>query len=308
MSPANDRLTRIGVFYDGTFFYHVSNFYLYRHAKRARISISGLHEFIRNEVATREGANAQFCQIVDAHYFKGRLSAHEADERNALLGERQFDDVLVREGVTTHYLPTPPSGAEKGVDVCLALEALERGMLRRFDVMVLIAGDGDFVPLVRKLNALGTRVMVLAWDFRFEGPDGEERQTRTSQALLKEVTYAVPMSSIIEDRARHGDRLIDGLFLPTREERPEASGRAEGRAEAQDESVPAGPRLRGKVQNLLEGYGFITPEEGTSNIYFFHTELRGVRFEALRLEDQVEFTIGENERGPCARRVELVSS
>jgi hypothetical protein len=84
------------------------------------------------------------------------MKAREAEERDILFQERVFEDVLMYEGVTTHYLPKGRDG-EKGIDVWLALEAFEMAIYKRFDVLVLIAGDGDFVPLARKLNTLGTR-------------------------------------------------------------------------------------------------------------------------------------------------------
>ena len=49
-------LTRIGVFYDGNYFLHVSNYYNYTHERRSRISINGLHDFIRQKVADLEGS------------------------------------------------------------------------------------------------------------------------------------------------------------------------------------------------------------------------------------------------------------
>ena len=67
-------LVRIGVFYDGNYFLHVSNYYNYVHSRQSRISISGLHNFIRHYVAQEEGIEAQYCQIVDAHYFRSRQS------------------------------------------------------------------------------------------------------------------------------------------------------------------------------------------------------------------------------------------
>src|SRR5690606_19415357 len=98
------RIVRIGVFYDGHFFSHVSNFYVYHHERRSRISLTGLHAFVRDEVARREGTDVRYCQIVDAHYFRGRLGAGDAQERDILLKERQFEDVLVRGGVVPHYV------------------------------------------------------------------------------------------------------------------------------------------------------------------------------------------------------------
>ena len=46
-------------------------------------------------------------------------------------------------------------GMEKGVDVSLALETLELAIFKQFNILVLIASDGDYVPLVRKLMQWG---------------------------------------------------------------------------------------------------------------------------------------------------------
>ena len=61
--PGDSKLTRIGVFYDGNFFFHVSNYYHYSHERKARISVAGLHEFIRHQVADSEGCDVKYCQI-----------------------------------------------------------------------------------------------------------------------------------------------------------------------------------------------------------------------------------------------------
>ena len=172
MFGKKEMLTRIGVFYDGNYFYHVSNFYCYGHARKSRLSIPGIHEFIKRFVSCQENISPAFCQIVDCHYFRGRLPAMEANERQILLNERIFDDILMREGIVTHYLPITKSG-EKGVDVSLALEALELTLFKKFNIVVLIASDGDYIPLVRKLNSLGTRVMVLGWDFEYTDENGK---------------------------------------------------------------------------------------------------------------------------------------
>jgi len=110
------RILRIGIFYDGNYFYQVSNYYCYSHKRRSRLSIHGLHSFVRKLVSAKEDVPERLCQIVDCHYFRGRLSAKEASARQILLNERIFDDILMREGVVTHYLPMS-GGTEKGVDV-----------------------------------------------------------------------------------------------------------------------------------------------------------------------------------------------
>jgi len=319
MAAANGVLTRIGVFYDGNFFFHVSNYYQYHHERRQRISVGGLHEFIRDEVGVREDVDTRFCQVVEAHYFRGRLRASDADDRDLLFRERVFDDVLVREGVIAHYTPMSREN-ERSVDVPLALEAYELASYDRFDVAVLIACDGDYLPLIRKLNARGIRVMVLGWDFRYQDANGYERETRTAQVLLDEATYPVHMVQVIDERGRKNDALINDLFVPRREGLPPPREPREPR-EPRDaapaytpgpiNNTPAdvqGVEMVGTISALKNGYGFITPAIGGENIFFFHADVLGRDFLDLKLGEKVEYISTTNERGPCARNVRVMGA
>jgi hypothetical protein len=216
---APSKLLRIGVFYDGNFFHHVSNYYQYVHERRRRISIPGLHEFIRQQVAESEGTDKRYCEIVDAHFFRGRLPAREADARQRLFSERAFDDILMSEGVTAHYMPVRSRG-DTSVTTWLALEALEQTFFRRFEIVVLIAGDSDFLQLVRKLNALGARVMLLGFDFKYTDDTGQEHETVTSARLVDSVTYPVRMSDIITEDALREEPLYKMLFTEIDDTRP----------------------------------------------------------------------------------------
>ena len=286
------KLTRIGIFYDGNYFYHVSNYYLYHHERKARIHLGGLHQFVIAEAARAEDCIARHCRIVDAHYFRGRLNAQEAQTRNLLYRERVFDEILMREGVVTHYLPLAPSG-EKGIDVWLALEAFELAIYKRFDVIVLVAADGDYLPLIRKMNTLGTRVMVLGWDFSYMDGNGRKRETRTSQSILDEATYPIRMSTVIDDPSRQQDPLIENMF--TRYKAKDAAAGTEGGNRA--------PSGEGKIQSLKDGFGFITPDDGSSNLFFHHSEVAEGDFNDLAEGDGVTFETGRNEKGVCATQV-----
>jgi uncharacterized LabA/DUF88 family protein/cold shock CspA family protein len=312
----NSKLTRIGVFYDGNYFLHVSNYYNYSHERRSRISISGLHSFIRSEVASVEDTDMNLCQIVDAHYFRGRLNAHEASQRgNQLFYDRLFDDILMSEGVVTHYLPVKTYQGyrqEKGIDVWLALEAYELATYKQFDVMVLITADGDYVPLIRKLNTLGTRVMVLSWDFEYLNDEGEKMVTRTSQDLLEEVSYPVAMHQEIDNRVRKNDPMIQNLFVK-QQPRPEMP-----RYEPQQRTYPApngngfipiegeegdhqpgfetdGERFESTIRSLKTGYGFINWPP--NNLFFHYTSVTAGDFNDFQVDDLISFRIGKNNEG-----------
>ena len=302
MSDADNKLTRVGVFYDGNFFSHVSNYYLYHHPRRARINITGLHEFIRKQVAAFEGIDERYCQIVDAHYFRGRFSAREAQSRNQLYGERLFDDVLIREGVTTHHLPIS-TDKETGIDVWFALEAFEQAIYKRFNVCVLIACDGDYVPLARKLNTVGARVMVLGGTSNTSTTRAKSARRVRHNGCSGEVTYPVLMSNIIEDHTRRNDSVISALFVPRKDFGSPGPPSSEPRPRTANGS------FEGTIQTLKEGYGFIAssdPAHRGQTFFFFHAEVVNADFNDLKSGERVRFQLGTNRRGPCAIQVSVL--
>jgi len=221
MAARKKTATRIGIYYDGHYFYKVSNYYKFDHSRQARISIPGLHNFICNEVSTRLDTDLDNCKVVEAHYFRGR--SMKTGNEKAIVGERYFEDALTREAVNLHYLPLVRGAnnelKEKGIDVSLALDAYKKAIAKSFDIFVLIAGDGDYLPLVRELQAMGSPgtpidVMLVSWDFECTNGD----VTMTSQDLLEEVKYPIQMASVIDDRLNLKNPVIMGLFEPRQAE------------------------------------------------------------------------------------------
>ncbi len=309
-----DRLLKIGVFYDGNYFLHVSNFYNYVHPKRTRLSIAGIHNFIAEQVAAEEGYDVRHCKIVDAHYFRGRLNAQEASQKgNLLYYDRVFDDILMSEGVVTHYLPIRTffgRREEKGVEVWLSLEAYELANYKEFDVVVLIASDGDYVPLARKLNTLGVRVMLLNWEFEFTNDDGQRIVTRTSSDLMSEVTYSMPLHHYIDGKVRT-DANVNQLFVQNAFKSTPPPVLENGERAATTAVADAGPEPKegdagqGEIISLKNGYGFI--KFPPNNLFFHYSNVLNVDFSELQDGDQVEFTITKNEEGnPVAKNVKLL--
>lgn len=302
----SDRLIKIGVFYDGNYFLHVSNYYNYDHPRRARLSIAGLHRFIETRMGQDEGRPGM-AKIVDSHYFRGRLNATEAQARGSVLYyDRVFDDILMSSGVTTHYSPLRNNSSgrrgEKGIDVWFALEAYESALLRKLDVVVLIASDGDYVPLVRKLHALGTKVVILAWDFDFTADNGSEMVTRTSQDLLDEASHPIMMNRIIDEpRTASEKNLVDDLFVvPTDKKSGDGvkkSGKKADREVVFEEPVTGavGDRMESEIFSLKNGYGFI--KYPPNNLFFHHTTVENVDFSELYVDDHVAFTLTHNNKG-----------
>ncbi|MEA3396102.1 MAG: cold-shock protein [Chloroflexota bacterium] len=55
--------------------------------------------------------------------------------------------------------------------------------------------------------------------------------------------------------------------------------------------------------NEKKGYGFITPENGESDVFVHFTDLTGSGFKTLNEGEQVEFEIAQSDRGPKAVNV-----
>ncbi|MDR0403725.1 MAG: NYN domain-containing protein [Treponema sp.] len=285
-------ILRIGVFYDGYYFYKVSNFYKYEHERKSRFSIAGLQDFIRNEVASFSSTDIRQCQIIDSHYFKGRSSAKELGEK--VQSERVFEDILMRENVVTHYLPLRygenNTFQEKGIDVWLALEAYELSIYKHFDILALVAGDGDYVPLVRKLHTLGTQVMLLCWDFSYHNENGNLVETRTSRQLLEEVFFPVMMYQRIEE---NNSDYIKNLFVQDKmmgEKTPAlfVQGTSEGDDLRSQEYISTILTLN------INGFGFIRDEE-RNNVFFHYSTVTNRDFTELEPGMRVKYRVEDDE-------------
>ena len=90
--------------------------------------------------------------------------------------EKSFFDALEKIGyeVKAKDLQTFAGGAKKGDwDIGIAMDTIE--LAHKLDTIILISGDGDFVPLVEHLRrALGCRIEVMAFGPSSSGKLKEE--------------------------------------------------------------------------------------------------------------------------------------
>lgn len=63
-------------------------------------------------------------------------------------------------GFTPEVFQKPKGQASKGVDLMLARDVLVHAYRGNYDAAVLVAGDGDYVPLVEDIKRLGKRVVL----------------------------------------------------------------------------------------------------------------------------------------------------
>lgn len=193
----------IGVFIDGGYFAKINEGFRAT-GKSLNVDVKGLFNFIPEIIGKNFGIDRRTLYITEAHYYRGRYRAKDADDRNLLFNERKFEDSLIENDIIFHYkhLRTNPKGGviEKGVDTWFALDTYEMTLYRNFDYVVLISGDADHEMLAKKLKALKTHVVLMTWDPAETGSTSHflseeacthidiKRLTETDSSLIKRIT------------------------------------------------------------------------------------------------------------------------
>ena len=150
----------IGVFIDGGYFAKIDEGLARK--KMGKVNVKGLFQYIPEMISRQFGIDRKLLYITEAHYYRGRFKASDAENRNLLLEERKFEDSLIENDIIFHYKHLRPLEGggiiEKGIDTWFALDTYEMTLFREFDYVVLISGDADHEMLARKLKALKTTV------------------------------------------------------------------------------------------------------------------------------------------------------
>lgn len=55
--------------------------------------------------------------------------------------------------------------------------------------------------------------------------------------------------------------------------------------------------------NSEKGYGFITPEDSSKDLFVHHSEIQVDGYASLDEGEQVEYEVGQGQKGPCATKV-----
>ncbi|MDH5544986.1 MAG: cold-shock protein [Gammaproteobacteria bacterium] len=52
-----------------------------------------------------------------------------------------------------------------------------------------------------------------------------------------------------------------------------------------------------------KGFGFITPDDGSKDLFVHHSEIQASGRKSLKDGQKVEYVVGQGQKGPCATNV-----
>jgi len=164
------------------------------------------HAMIENFIREKEQGYFNY-RVVYAGWYQGLYSSGQSSDHQRRVERNRHID-LMHAGVEPKYVPMSQAQGEKGVDIALALDALQVGLEDKIDIAVLVTGDGDFVPLARALMKNGVRVAVVYFEY-----ESEKRKSFANERLLSVSNYSLNVSSL--DKDRRNQDIFRSLFRQT---------------------------------------------------------------------------------------------
>ncbi len=189
----SNAICRIGVFYDGSFFAYAQR-YFYRDKQLGWLTFQPFHNFLEDLLRQKEQGYASY-KVVYASWHQGLFTTSDASEEQLRFDRNLYHD-LMHAGIEPKFSPMSQQGGEKGIDVAMAVDALQTGLDGKIDIGVLVTGDGDFVPLVRALNKQGIRVLAAYFDFQ----DSQGKRSYINERLLNCCNYAIDITKLEDDK------------------------------------------------------------------------------------------------------------
>ena len=179
-----------GSFVDGSWFQKIAEYFKHEHTVNAFPSILEIKEWTRSDLAKKTGTVTESVIFKKAVSFNGILPPdYLCKDLKKAIPSIIRNHALVEAGFELSLLPVERGSngfLQKGVDVELALTVYEKAVSENLDIVVLFAGDADFVPLLRRLERAGIRTLLVT------------HPKMTSKSLIRAATWTIELKRAIE--------------------------------------------------------------------------------------------------------------
>jgi len=195
-------LCRIGVFYDGSYFTY-TQIHFYAERKLGWFSFPPFHQLLENFIRDKEQGYFNY-RVVYAGWYQGLFTSTQSTDHQRRIDRNRHLDLMYA-GIEPKYVPMSQGQGEKGIDIAMAIDALQIGIEEKIDIAILVTGDGDFVPLVRALMKHGIRVATAYFEY-----ESSKRKSFASDRLLTASNYTLNVTEL--EKERNSNSLFRSLF------------------------------------------------------------------------------------------------
>ena len=195
----SDSKIKARLYIDGNFTVHIHKYLLKKFNKT--IDWKAFQEYVKERISKEEN---KVCTL-ESHFFVGTGLETTDKDRDYLFNSMEH------EGISKHATPLKKKVTgglkEDAVDTNLVFYATKDYYnYGEYDYLVLLAGDSDFVPLVKGLAAEAVKTFVIYMDFE----DKDLGKTQTAQVLLENSDLRENIESLLLERV---DEKIKRIFL-----------------------------------------------------------------------------------------------
>lgn len=178
-------MNRSLLYIDGNFYFELSNYYKFHHAKQKRLSFFGLKEMLEEVGNTT---------IIESNYYKNKIQGQQLDN--------SFDDILLRDGVNVKYIYSQKddnSGylRNNNLDTIMILDIFERAVQYKVEQIIIMATNTSYSFLLPKLHLCGVWSFVLGADINYTQNENE-KAVRTSSALLDKARSSLMLNEFVD--------------------------------------------------------------------------------------------------------------
>jgi len=171
----SDSKIKASLYIDGNFTVHIHKYLAKNFGKT--INWEAFQDYIKAKISKEE--QNKIC-VLNSSFFVGTGIKTTDSERDFLFNSMEHA------GIIKHATPLKQKVEgglkEDAVDTNLVFFATQDYYKREnYDYLVLMAGDSDFVPLVKGLSSEGVKTFIIYMDFT----DSELGKTQTAQSLLE---------------------------------------------------------------------------------------------------------------------------
>jgi uncharacterized LabA/DUF88 family protein len=291
--------------YDGHFFRICRRYYRYSASPKLWLNVRALGTYLQMVLADELGPTYRgLTRIVEQHLYIGQQS-HEHLSETAIYEWAEYYSALSQAEVTVHGRRAHLNGegglVEKGVDLELALDTFCRAVVLNpeIDVVILVTGDADFVPLIQQLARYKKETLVVGFEFTGSYPDGSVFNAGVSAELKRAATWYLDLGHEIQSRGK--SEKMRALFAPDQPPARALTTTVPAISEASIRQVGTVVPLPVGERGERRNFAFLVDSAGI-NRYFRADDLNGLSYSELTPGLRVIYTPCYGSQGRLAAK------